>query len=141
MTRFLDSSAIVTAYASGSGVDRKRELLSGRIVVSRLAEVETVSGLVRLARENSLAQKSRDTAIANFLDDFALWHIIEVTREVTGRARELLQRHHLRAGDAIQLASGFALIASLPGAVATFVTFDRRLGQAARDEGLHVLPD
>lgn len=138
MTRFLDSSAIVTAYASDAGIDRKRELLSGRVTVSRLTEVETVSGLVRLARENSLRARSRDVAITEFLGDFARWHIIELLPEITAGAREMLKRHPLRAGDAIQLASGLSVNAGVAGALDSFVTFDRRLADAARREGLHV---
>jgi hypothetical protein len=63
------------------------------------------SAIYRLVRERRLSARSRDRSVAACLTDFAAWHVVEITVDVTALARTLLHRHDLRAGDAIQLAS------------------------------------
>lgn len=139
MTRFFDSSAIVTAYGHQPNGARVRQLMDGRVAVSRLAEVEVVSALARMAREISLPNARRDAGIAAFLVDFAEWETIEVAPEVTARARDLLVTYVLRASDAVQLASALIVQSRLAGALDGFVCFDRRLADAARREHLIVI--
>jgi hypothetical protein len=64
--------------------------------------------------------------------------VIELLPEVTSAALDLLARHPLRAGDAIQLASCLTLRARTDVDV-SFVAFDGRLVEAARAEGATVL--
>lgn len=139
MTHFLDSSAIVAAYATESKSRRARELLRGAVAVSRLAEVETVSALARLAREHALPVARRDAVIGAFVSDLDHWTIVEISAEVTLRARELLVRRPLRASDAVQLASALLMRDRLPRGLDAFVAFDKRLADAARAEGLSVV--
>lgn len=139
MTRFFDSSAIVTAYGHQPNGARVRQLMHGRVAVSRLAEVEVVSALARLAREISLSNTVRDAGISAFLEDFAEWETIELAPEVTAHARGLLVTYVLRASDAVQLASALMVQSRLAGALAGFVCFDRRLADAARREHLTVI--
>ncbi|MGH7627461.1 MAG: type II toxin-antitoxin system VapC family toxin [Gemmatimonadaceae bacterium] len=141
MTRFFDSSAIVTAYGHRPDGARVRQLMGGRVAVSRLAEVEVVSALARLAREVSLPNARRDAGISAFLVDFVEWETIEVVPEVTAQARDLLLTHVLRASDAVQLASALMVQSRLAGALDGFVCFDRRLANAARREHLTVIGD
>lgn len=141
MTRFFDTSAIIATYTGQPGGARARALLAERPAVSRLAEVEAVSALARLAREISLPDDRRDAVISAVLGDFVAWDVIEVTPDVTARARELLVRHVLRASDAIQLASALQLQARAAQSLDAFVTFDRRLIAAARAERLKVFPE
>ena len=54
-------------------------------------------------------------------------------------ARALLLRHRLRAGDAVQLASCLYLQREMNQPL-PFVAFDDRLAEAARHEGLTVVP-
>jgi predicted nucleic acid-binding protein len=65
--------------------------------------------------------------------------IVEFTLEITGDARALLLRHRLRAGDAVQLASCLYLQREISQPL-PFVAFDDRLTEAARYEGLTVVP-
>ena len=64
---------------------------------------------------------------------------VAVDTAVVVRAGELAARHALAALDAIHLAS--ALSIATPTDRPTFVTFDRRLAEAALAEGLTVLPE
>jgi predicted nucleic acid-binding protein len=139
VTHFFDSSAIAAAYGSQPNGARARHLLQGRVLVSRLAEVEVVSALARLAREISLPNALRDAGISEFLLDLANWEIVEGAPDVTARARGLLVAHVLRASDAIQLASVLLVQSRLAGALDGFVAFDRRLVDAARRENLTVI--
>jgi hypothetical protein len=139
--RFFDASAVVAAYLDEADRARARRLLGRRdVVVSRLTEVEAASAFSRLVRETVLTTARRDAAMAVFLDDLAGWEIVEVTPEVTARARTLLVLHLLRAGDAIQLASALLVQERAAQPLEEFVAFDRRLLDAARAEHLTVSP-
>jgi len=65
--------------------------------------------------------------------------IVEFTPEITADARALLLRHRLGAGDAVQLASCLYLQREMSQPL-PFVAFDARLTEAARHEGLTVVP-
>lgn len=61
--------------------------------------------------------------------------VVELSRTVVGLARDLLLRHPLQAGDAIQLSSCLRLQERL-GEPVHFLAFDQRLDEAAVREGL-----
>ena len=102
---------------------------------SRLSEVEVASALARLAREAAFSPAERDRAMAALVTDFPAIVVVELTPEISARARTLLQQHPLRTGDAVQLASCLYLQEQLGEPVA-IVAFDDRLLTAARREGL-----
>ena len=127
-------------YASEAGSVGVRRLLAADVVAtSRLSEVEIASALIRRAREGAFSARERDRALAALASDVASIHVVELVPEVTTKARGLLLRHPLRAGDAIQLASCVFLQQEL-GESVPFVAFDERLRTAARTEGLSLVP-
>ena len=113
---------------------------SNIIAVSRISEVEVFSAFNRRVREGTLSP----TDYANITSDFAAlsqteYEVVEVTSLVIVQAQQLLERHPLRAYDAVQLAS--ALVANAPLvdaglAALTFLSADGRLLAAANAEGL-----
>jgi len=130
----------VKRYASEAGSVGVRRLLAADVVAtSRLSEVEIASALIRRAREGAFSARERDRALAALASDVASIHVVELVPEVTTKARGLLLRHPLRAGDAIQLASCVFLQQEL-GESVPFVAFDERLRTAARTEGLSLVP-
>lgn len=134
--RYFDASALVKRYVrERSSVKVRRLLLSDVPATSRLSEVEVASALIRRTREGAFSVAERDRALAALETDFPAILVVELTPEVTTRARTLLQRYPLRAGDAIQLASCLYLQEQLGEEVA-LVAFDGRLTEAARREGL-----
>ena len=138
MIRYFDASALVKRYVRESGAVSIRRLLNaGPAAASRLSEVEVASALVRRAREGAFSVAERDRALASLADDFAALIIVEFTPEITANARGLLLRHHLRASDAVQLASCLALQRSMSQPL-SLVVFDDRLVEAAHHEGLTV---
>jgi uncharacterized protein len=116
-----------------------RWLRDGEVATSRLSEVEVASALIRRARDGQIAASERDRALAGLGVDLEGMHVVEVLPEVAARARILLGRHSLRAGDAIQLASCVYLSDELAERV-PLVAFDGRLRLAAREAGVVVLP-
>jgi predicted nucleic acid-binding protein len=131
---------LVKRYVREPGAVSVRRLLKADpAAASRLSEVEVASALVRRAREGAFTVEERDRALAALVDDFAALIIVEFTPEITAEARALLLRHRLRAGDAVQLASCLYLQRELSQPL-PFVAFDDRLGEAARQEGLIVVP-
>lgn len=127
-------------YANEAGSVGVRRLLSADVVASsRLSEVEVASALIRRAREGAFTARERDRALAALAGDIGAIYVIEIVPEVTTKARGLLLRHPLRAGDAIHLASCVFLQQEL-GETIPFVVFDDRLRAAAHAEGLSVLP-
>jgi hypothetical protein len=126
----------VKRYVREAGSDLVgRWLAAGIPATSRLSEVEVVSALMRRWREGAFDDRGRDRALAAISRDLHALTIVEIGPQVTARARALLGRHVLRAGDALQLASCLLLRDSSAGPV-TFAAFDDRLNQAARAEGL-----
>lgn len=110
---------------------------SGTPATSRLTEVEVASALARRCREGAFDVAERDRALAELAHDLVGMAVVEVVSAVTSRARALLVRHTLRAGDALQLAS--CLVLRDGAGSVSFAAFDDPLVAAARAEGLQVL--
>jgi predicted nucleic acid-binding protein len=139
VTRYFDASALVKRYVWETGSPSVRRLLgSGIPATSRLSEIEVASGIIRRAREGAFPPAGRDRMLAALQRDLPAVAVVEMTPEVTAEARALLLRHSLPAGDAIQLASCLYIQREL-GRPVPFVAFDRRLLEAAREEGLTVV--
>jgi predicted nucleic acid-binding protein len=134
--RFFDASALVKRYISEPGSAAVgRLLVSGPAAVSRLSEVEIASALARRTRQGHFTRVQRDRTVAALVRDLPALVVVEMTSEITAEARGLLRRLPLRTADAIQLASALYLQRRL-GREVTFVAFDQRLGDAAREEAL-----
>ena len=134
--RFFDASALTKRYVREKGSVRVRRLLSSdAAATSRLSHVEIVSALMRRSREHALSEAKRESAVAMLDDDLSAMLVVELSTAVVARANNLLRRHVLRAGDAIQLASALHLRDEL-GEDLTFIAFDQRLVTAAAAEGL-----
>lgn len=136
--RFFDATALVKRYIRERGNARIRRLLDvGRVAVSRLSEVEVVSAFARLSREGGISPAQRDRLMTAFVTDLSACTIVEITPDIARTARQLLIRHSLRAGDALQLASALMLNESI-GPLEAFVAHDARLAAVAIAEGMTV---
>jgi predicted nucleic acid-binding protein len=101
--------------------------------------VECDSAISRLWREGRLAAEEVgeiQESLDSLLDS---WASVEPSEAVRSAARRLLRNHPLRAGDALQLG---AAVTAAEGRAETisFVCLDERLREAARREGLRLLP-
>jgi predicted nucleic acid-binding protein len=143
---YADSSVLVKRHVREAGTDWFRALadpVSGQVIsTARISQVEIYSAFNRRVREGVLTPAQYAEIIADFAS-FCLneYQFIELTPVAVVLSRQLLERHALRAYDAVQLAS--ALIArdalvSVGLDAPTFISADDRLLKAARLEGLAV---
>jgi predicted nucleic acid-binding protein len=138
--RFWDASAVVPLVALEKETTNCRKLLAEdtEILVWFLTTVEVVSALARRRRENSLGaaefRKSKDQ-LAQLERRRSEVILAEKVRE---HARRLLETHSLRAADSLQLAAALIACEENPQSL-FFVTLDRRLKDAAEQEGFGVL--
>ena len=136
--RYFDACALTKRYVREVGSGKVRRLLSSdTAATSRLSHVEIASALMRRSREGVLSEAKRESAFVTLNEDFTAILVVELTLEVVARSQELLQRHVLRPGDAVQLASCLRLRDELQEPI-TLVAFDDRLTVAARKERLEV---
>jgi predicted nucleic acid-binding protein len=137
--RYFDASALVKRYVREKGSAKVQRLLAAEVpATSRLSAVEIASAVARRVREGNLSGEDRDRILAAVDRDMTAVLVVEVTAAVLTSAQLLLQRHPLRTGDAIQLASCLHLQEHIEDVVA-FVGFDDRLLAAARAERLKTL--
>ena len=145
MTLFVDASAIVKHYVAEQW-SATVEDLGERIVVSDLSAVEVPSAIWRKHRAGELSTEDASVIVAAFGYDLRgssftppRFATVELSSGVLNRAADLLPRHDMRAGDAVQLACGMVARESLEFCD-TFVAFDRRLRLAAMSSGFVVSP-
>jgi predicted nucleic acid-binding protein len=140
---FADSSALVKPYAdeADSGTVRGLEV----IVVCELAHVDVPAALWRTHRIGELTPSDTALLVAAFKADYCgtadeapRFAVVALTAGVLDEAARLVGVHGLRAYDAVQLASATATRDAVDGDV-TLAAFDRRLCDAAAQEGLAVL--
>ena len=136
--RFWDSSALVPLLLRQPQTALARQLLErdAEMVVWWGSAIECASAMARLQREGQLAARAEADA-RGLLDTLReSWFEIQPGDVVREQALRLLRLHPLRAADALQLAAALEWAGSPPEG--GFVTFDDRLGEAARREGFRV---
>lgn len=106
----------------------------------RLTEVEVSSALARRRREGDLSLSDLKATVAALRADLITFRIVELSPDLVAAVHALLQRHPLRAGDALQLAAAIDLRDGLALEKLDFVCFDDRLSTAAAAEGFTVRP-
>lgn len=100
-------------------------------------EIECVSAVARLEREDALADKAMIAALERLDLLVEAWNEVQPVAAVRGTARRLLRVHQLRAADALQLAAAVVAAEGVPASL-DLVTLDERLAAAARREGFVV---
>ena len=108
------------------------------LATSALSYAEYFSALNRKRRENALSRVAYRELARAFEADWTRLQVVQLTETVLRSARRLLERHELRAGDAVQLASALAMAGSV---AVRFASADRRLAAAAAQQGLPVLEE
>jgi predicted nucleic acid-binding protein len=109
--RFWDSSAIVPLLVAEPSTRALVDefVRDPELVVWWGTEVECVSALARLEREDLIDARAMGEALAR-LDGLALaWHEIQPGARARQVAVRLLRTHNLRAADAFQLAAAAAI--------------------------------
>ena len=141
---YADSSALVKRHIPEIGATWFQALadpVAGNVITTaRISMTEVYSALNRRIREATLDVADYVLIVADFDALCATQYtLVELTPLIVERARLLLERHPLRAYDAVHLASALTAndalaAASLPAL--TFLSADHRLLNAAHAEGL-----
>ncbi|GAB4549644.1 MAG: type II toxin-antitoxin system VapC family toxin [Anaerolineae bacterium] len=143
---YLDASALVKRYVDEAGSHWLRAIVASPepplLFTSRMTIVEVISAFAHRVREGSLTPDEfaalHDAFRSDCLNEY---RIMPPTVQVVDLACSLLERHSLRAYDAVHLATalgaqGFLAERGYPPL--TFVSADEGLNQAASAEGLAV---
>ena len=139
--RFWDSSAVVPLLVRepSSVAVRRVARDDSQLLVWRLTGAEVVSALWRRRRAGELDEAAGVAAEEGLALIERAWTCVDDLAHADRRARRLLALHDLRAADALQLAAALIACDEQPSLL-PFVTLDHRLADAARREGLRVLP-
>ena len=144
---YFDASVLVKAYFWEEGTEDVRLIrrdvsakpAGARVVTSRIAFVEAVSALSRRAFVGEITAEQAEEVWSRLVADFAGYAVLEAKPQLIERAAELTRRHHLRAIDAIHLATGMAARHQAPAYVDfQFASADQRLNVAATAEQFDV---
>ncbi len=137
--RFWDASAVLPLLVEEGQTAAATVLFDQDrdFVVWWATPVECASALSRLVRERRLEEAALEQALARM--DALMEHanVVEPCESIRFEARRLLRNHPLRAADSLQLAAAVELRRA-SAMHQQFVTFDERLGLAARREGFVV---
>lgn len=138
--KFWDASALVPLCLTESSTAAVRAILSSdpQIAAWWASPVECWSAFSRLRREGIIDLSGEEAARALLLAYQRAWNEISPGEEVRRHASRLLRFHPLRAHDALQLAAALTWAGGADGSEA--VILDNRLREAARLEGMAVLP-
>ena len=138
--RFWDASAIVPLLIA-EALTRRLQALAVKdpdMLVWWGSEVECVSALVRLERDETLDPQAALLAFHRLKQLADGWHVIDPSDIVRETAMRFLRVHALRAADAFQLAAAFIAAEQRPSSL-ELITLDDRLAGAARKEGFAVV--
>lgn len=135
---FWDSSALVPLCVDqGASALAKAALKNKSLAVWWGTPVEMTSAFTRLLRGGEISPEDFRTALARLGQLRRRWIEVQPTEAVRDLAEKLLQRHSLRAADALQLAAALIWSRQNPQK-RVFVCFDGRLAEGAKGENFTV---
>jgi hypothetical protein len=137
--RFWDSSALVALVIPEAGTARVRTWVNEdpQIAVWTLTRVELLSALARHRRDRPRAAEQLVRARGEVLEAWERWTEVTAVDVVRAHAERIVERHPLRAADALQIGAAVVFGRGEPSAV-DFVTLDAAQAEAATREGFHV---
>jgi len=141
---YLDTSALVKLYVREPGTERLMALAvrssENRLAILALAQIEFRSAIRRRERTGEISPPIASQLLETFKRHVEGRLLVQmVTDFVLDTASALVDRHALRAFDAVQLA-GYMVLKSAGGTdMPVFVCSDQELLMAAKREGAAVL--
>ncbi len=140
---YLDTSALVKLYVAEPGTERMLELAdsgdANQFAVLSVSQAELWSAVGRRLREGALDDEEASDLLDRFSEDLESFFLRQnVNDSVIDLACALLERHSLRADDALQLAGCLTLRPAAPD-TPVFASADDDLLDAAEEEGLRTL--
>jgi len=139
MKYYFDTSAIVKRYHREKGTERVDEIIDrdSEIYVSTIAIAETISAFTRLNNQGVINDKKYRRITEIFFSDIENRYVpVPISDELIIATIEMIEKHNLRTLDAIHLAVAMDIC---PEKDCIFVSADKKLLQAAKDEGFEIL--
>jgi len=141
---YLETSALVKLYVRESGTERVLALANrtteNRLAILALTQVELRSAVRRRERNGEIPPLVATQLLEAFKRHLEQRFVCQMVNDfVLDVASALVDRHALRAYDAVQLAGYLALRGSTGTDVPVFVCSDDALLEAARLEGIPIL--
>jgi len=141
---YLETSALVKLYVRESGTERVLALANrtteNRLAILGLSQVELRSAVRRRERNGEILPLVATQLLETFKRHVETRFVSQIINDfVLDIASALVDRHALRAYDAVQLAGYVALRNSTGTDVPVFVSSDHALLEAARIEGIPIL--
>jgi predicted nucleic acid-binding protein len=145
---YFDSSVLVKLYVLERGSHWVRRLIEPSqgswhtVLSSKLSIVETTSAFFKRRRQGLISESLKQRLVSRFLYDIQHRYLLTApTDDVLTLAVDLLQRHPLRAYDAVQLATALVVNRKMHSTqqrdrTLIFVSADGVLCQVAQAEGL-----
>lgn len=137
---YFDTSALIKYFVVEKGSDLAQRLVQARspTATASISYAEVYSGLNRRKREGHISATQYARLGRQFEEHWPSYIRIELVQEVLALAKFLLERHPLRALDAIHLASAISLKKGIHEPL-QFAAADSRLLDAASAEHLSPL--
>lgn len=134
---YFDTSALIKLFVLEKGSKDAQRLSRDHVPVATatIAYTEMYSGFNRRKRERHLSARQYTRLSRQFEEHWTTYIRIELTQEVLASAKVLLERHLLRAFDAVHLASAISLQKGVREPL-QFAAADIRLLDAASAEHL-----
>ena len=130
MKAFIDTSSLIKKYIAEKGSDEFDTTLKkiSEIIVSPVYILEFHSAIQRRLKEKTLAAHQAAWLLTEAKRDFHYYSQILWGEDLQQKAIEIIQKHHLKTLDSLQLASACLSQADI------FITSDQKLFQTARQE-------
>ncbi len=138
--RFWDASALVPTFLDETSTPEVQswQAADPGVTIWMMTRIEVISAIARKKRERPELAALWSRALRDLQEAASTW--IEITDAVAARfhAERIIMKHPLRAADALQLGAALVAADGDPQSL-ELVTLDRRLAEAARQEGFPVL--
>jgi len=139
---YLDTSALVKLYIEETGTARVLAAVDSaegaQVIIADISRVESRAAIRRRERANDISGAEANRILKQIDLDVSSFFLVQpLSSALLEEALRLIDRHLLRAYDAVQLAGCLVVRDSLSEPV-TFVCADTQLCQAAEREGLTI---
>ncbi len=142
MILYLDTSALIKRYLTEPGSDAVRTWISQArpANTSLITRAEMGAAITKTMRMGWVSAEQGQTILQWFRSEWEIFGRLPVNEATVQRADALACKHGLRGFDAVHLACALSCRDSV-GEPITLATYDRALWQAAKAEGLGLLPE
>lgn len=136
---FVETSALIKLFIEEVGSQQMTDFLAtsddSQLIVAAIAHTESRSAICKLRRRGKLTEEQAASAMSELAAQILRLTVQPATSATFAIANDLVDRHDLRALDAVQLASAISARSDFKSSGMRFIASDRDLLSAARSEG------